>query len=123
MNVFEKTSSIPVSPKELFDYHNCPGALERLLPPWREVQVLERSGTIRNGDRVKVRVHIAPFARTITALHRDFIEGRQFVDEQESGPFATWKHTHQFLADINSSSILSDRIEYRLPGGPVCNRV
>jgi uncharacterized protein (TIGR01777 family) len=123
MNVFEKSSSIPVSSKELFTYHDRPGALERLLPPWRDFEVIERSGGIRDGGRVKVRMRIGPFSREVTALHHDFIDGKQFVDEQESGPFAVWKHTHQFLAETNNSSTLLDRIEYRLPGGIVCNRV
>src|SRR5690349_8526201 len=104
MNVFEKSSSIPVSAKELFDYHDRPGALERLLPPWRDFEIIERSGGIRDGGWVKVRMHIGPFSRTVTALHHDFIDGKQFVDEQESGPFAGWKHTHRFLAETNNSS-------------------
>jgi uncharacterized protein (TIGR01777 family) len=123
MNVFEKSSSVPVSAKELFDYHDRPGALERLLPPWRDIEVLEKSGGIRDGGRVKARMRIGPFASTGTALHHDFIEGKQFVDEQENGPFAAWKHTHRFVAETNDNSILSDRIEYQLPGGAVGNTV
>jgi uncharacterized protein (TIGR01777 family) len=123
MKAFEKSSSIPVSSKELFDYHDRPGALERLLPPWRDAEVLDRSGGIRNGGRVKVRMRIRPVTRTLTALHHDFIEGKQFVDEQESGPFAAWKHTHRFVPETSNSSVLTDHIEYRLPGGAVGNAV
>jgi ligand-binding SRPBCC domain-containing protein len=39
-----------------------------------------------------------------------------FHDVMEGGPFPTWEHTHRFFAD-GEGTIVSDRVEYELPGG------
>jgi ligand-binding SRPBCC domain-containing protein len=59
---------------------------------------------------------------------------RRFTDEQESGPFASWKHEHIFeegVADIEgarsgsrlkprqSGTWVRDRVQYSLPLGPL----
>jgi ligand-binding SRPBCC domain-containing protein len=38
----------------------------------------------------------------------------------EYGPFERWVHTHRFFAD-DYETIISDRVEYRLPGGRLGN--
>ncbi|HKJ01955.1 MAG TPA: hypothetical protein VJ997_05855, partial [Longimicrobiales bacterium] len=45
---------------EVFAWHERPGALERLTPPWANVEVEERHGGIRDGARVVLRVHQGP---------------------------------------------------------------
>src|SRR6185503_8062372 len=42
----------------------------------------------------------------------------QFRDEQVHGPFARWVHTHRVEPD-GADSMLEDRIEWALPGGPI----
>jgi ligand-binding SRPBCC domain-containing protein len=39
-----------------------------------------------------------------------------------SGPFAEWIHRHEFEA-LGQSTRLTDRIQYRLPGGTWTNRL
>lgn len=53
------------------------------------------------------------------AVHRDCVEGRQFRDEQEEGPFARWVHTHRIEPDGPHACVLEDRVEYALPLGAV----
>ena len=45
----ERTSTLPVSAEEAFAWHEREGAFERLSPPWERLEVLERSGGIRDG--------------------------------------------------------------------------
>ena len=46
---FTYQEEIPdIGPEEVFDWHERPGALERLTPPWGNVEVLSRSGGIRD---------------------------------------------------------------------------
>lgn len=44
--------------------------------------------------------------------------GVRFVDEQESGPYALWRHTHSFAPE-GTGTIMSDVVEYALPLGPL----
>ena len=48
--------------------------------------------------------------------------GVRFVDEQESGPYALWRHTHDFEAEGERSTIVRDVVEYAVPFG-VAGRV
>ena len=113
--VIERSVTLPVGAEEAFAWHERPGALERLIPPWERVEVLERSGGITDGARVVVRVHDGPVALRWVARHRDYQAGRRFVDEQVEGPFARWVHTHPFEPQGPTSCRLTDRIEFILP--------
>jgi len=120
MPIFEKRSTLPVPVEELFAYHARPGAIQRLIPPWQAVKMLENSGHIRDGARMVIQMKLGPFKKNWVALHHDYVEGRQFCDRQVSGPFAKWDHTHQFEAgDAPGTSTLTDHIEYELPMGPI----
>jgi ligand-binding SRPBCC domain-containing protein len=54
---------------------------------------------------------------TWVAVHTEYDPPRLFVDLQESGPFASWRHRHQFLPDGQGGTILRDEVEYELPAG------
>jgi ligand-binding SRPBCC domain-containing protein len=44
--------------------------------------------------------------------------GVRFVDEQESGPYAFWRHTHAFEA-AGAATLVRDLVEYDEPLGPL----
>ena len=44
--------------------------------------------------------------------------GVRFVDEQESGPYAFWRHSHTFEAG-GTSTLIADRVDYLEPFGPI----
>ena len=117
MPLFERESIIPVPVKELFAWHNRPLVFERLTPPWEKIRVVEKQGGVENGSRLVLEIRQGPFRRRWVAVHRDFVEGRQFCDEQVQGPFAQWVHTHQFFPEGENASLLKDHIEYRAPLG------
>ena len=119
MPVFVERSEIAASDEELFRWHERPGAFERLAPPWNPPRVVERQGTIRDGDRLVFEMGGPPFRQRWVAVHRDFEQGRGFVDEQERGPFARWVHAHRFLSLGSDRSTLEDQVEYELPFGAV----
>lgn len=117
MPVFEYTTSLPASPTEVFDWHMRPGAFERLSPPWESIQVSDRKGTVLDGGRITLRI-CKGVCLTWTLQHKDIEPGRQFVDEQISGPWRRWRHTHRFLPTDDGGCTIHDRIEYELPLGP-----
>ena len=122
---FVMKSRFPHPAAELFAWHERPGAFERLNPPWDPVRVISSDPGVRDGSRVRLRAGLAPFGPLAvfslhwTLEHSGYIAGRQFRDEQVSGPFARWRHTHLAEPDGPDASWLEDRIEYELPLGPL----
>lgn len=102
---------------DVFDWHKRPGAFERLLPPWESVEVIERTGGIKDGDRVTVLSRVGPMSTRWVVEHRDYVEGVQFRDVQITGPFRRWEHTHRVVPDGAEACTLEDDISYELPFG------
>ena len=119
MPSFTKKSHLSASPEVVFGYHEQPGAFQRLTPPWEPVEMTERTGTIRDGDRATLCIKQGPISLKWVAEHRDYIPNEQFKDVALSGPFPKWEHTHRVTPGEDGGSILTDSIDYRLPGGPV----
>ena len=105
------------APEDVFAWHERPGALERLTPPWARVDVEHKDGGIRDGARVVLRVHQGPASFRWELRHRDFEPGRRFRDEQVSGPLKSWVHTHRFLPHDGGGTLLEDEIELEAPLG------
>jgi len=114
--VYERSSTMPVPVGELYSWHARPGAFERLAPPWQRLRVVERAGTIADDDRLVMQASFGPVRMRWVAVHRDHVPGRQFVDVQEKGPFALWRHRHRFEPESDDRSTLRDTVEYELPG-------
>jgi len=116
MSRFEMTSELPCSADQAYAWHARPGAFERLTPPWESVRVVERHGGL-DGGTVVLDVPVGPTRQRWVARHRDAIPGRQFIDEQIEGPFASWVHTHLFAPIAPGRTSYTDRIDYTLPFG------
>nr|WP_321465415.1 TIGR01777 family oxidoreductase [uncultured Desulfobulbus sp.] len=112
---FRYASLFPCTARELYDWHSRPGALERLIPPWENTQVIKRSGTIDPGGEVVLRLHAGPVPYAWHARHIENVPGVMFRDIQERGPFASWTHTHRF-SETTEGALLEDEIEFALPG-------
>jgi uncharacterized protein len=115
--LFVASSKIDASAERVFAFHESPGALQRLTPPWEPVEFLERPANIKDGARAVLRVGPWPFRQRWVLEHRGYVAGREFSDVQISGPFRSWKHTHRMMPLSPSACLLEDRIEYELPFG------
>lgn len=109
---------LETTPDLLFSWHARPGAFDRLRPPWQRLEITQPA-PLENGSRVKLRLKKGPVWLSWTAEHRDVVEGQGFTDFQKKGPFALWHHRHEFEAAPGGGTLLRDRIEYALPGGPL----
>lgn len=115
--IFEKSLRLPVAAAEAFAWHERPGALDRLIPPWESVHVEDRGQGVRDGSVVKLIARLGPLRLSWLAEHHDYDAGHSFRDTQRSGPFAAWEHLHRFESNSVGRGTLEDHIEYRLPGG------
>ena len=117
MEIFERRVTLPASAQAVFDWHARPGAFERLVPPWEQVELISQTGGIRDGARVEVQIRIGPIRKRWTAEHCGYVPNQQFQDIQRGGPFAHFEHTHRISPQSEQSCELEDHIEYCLPLG------
>jgi ligand-binding SRPBCC domain-containing protein len=116
-NVFIKSTKIPATNKDAFDYHAREGALERLVPPWSIFKVTSHEGDIRDGAISTFKVSLWPISFKWTAAHFGYLQDRQFQDKMVKGPFQRWIHTHSFIPDEICHCIMEDKIAYSPPFG------
>ncbi len=114
---FIKESRLASTPEAVFAFHESPGALQSLIPPWEKVVVAEGGGSIRPGSRVILKTYLGPIPLKWVAEHTEYDPPHLFADRQVSGPFAKWNHRHCILDDGQGGSILRDEVEYQLPLG------
>lgn len=117
MQTFRYESELPASVDAVFEWHKQPDAFEKLNPPWQPVELVEKTGTIRDGDELKFRLRLGPIPLIWHARHHDYVEGQQFCDTQVSGPFAKWVHTHRFEPTAAGGCRMVDEVQYKLPMG------
>ena len=108
MSRFRARSGFDVPASDLWDWHLRRGAFERLNPGWEPAEVVDRGAGVAEGSTVVLHVRMGPLRRRWVAHHHGLVEGREFRDDQVSGPFARWTHTHRFLPAEGGGATLSD---------------
>lgn len=116
---FNHQSTFPVDLDALFGWHERPGALERLIPPWDPLRVISKDNHIREGARVVLRMKAGPLPIAWWARHTGYEHNVFFRDEQERGPFRKFIHTHRFRSLSDNQSSLEDSIDFELPLGSI----
>jgi ligand-binding SRPBCC domain-containing protein len=118
---FQASTFIAAPVETVWDFHEAPGAFERLAPPWQKVTVISKKGGIEVGAEVIVSVPIlGPIRSRWHARHVFYEKPHLFVDEQVSGPFAYWRHEHR-MEPCEGGTQLIDTLRYALPGGAIVN--
>ncbi len=112
-------SEQPASREALYTWHARPGAVERLLPPWMELELLEREGA-GEGDRVVLDCRVGPRRIRWVARHEAPAPPARIALTQEEGPFASWRRTQSFA----EGGAMEDRVRYEPPlGGLIAGRI
>ena len=115
--IFERTTIINAPLERVFDFFSRPENLVLLTPPALGFVIVERpDGPLQSGSRIVYRIRVAGIPLKWVTNIVAFDPGRSFVDDQASGPYRKWVHTHTFTAR-GSSVEMGDRVEYELPFG------
>ena len=118
MPTFLSSVVVQAPVETVFSFHEREDALRLLSPAFPPVRVIQKTGGLQPGSRVELK--IGPIRWS--ALHTAYQKNRFFEDQQVRGPFAQWIHRHEFEAAGNATR-LTDRIEFKLPGGVWINRL
>jgi ligand-binding SRPBCC domain-containing protein len=125
--VYETLLDAPLA--EVWAWHMNPRqAFAALAPPDGDVRIEQLDEPMADGSRLCFSAR-GLLGRRIAwvARHEDvrpphpvaFGEEARFVDVQERGPFAAWRHEHDFEHAGLKQTRLIDRVVYRLPLHPI----
>ncbi len=104
---------------EVFSFFSDASNLEALTPPFLRFRILTPMPMeLRAGSQLDYRLSLFGVPVRWRTRITDWQSGTRFVDEQESGPYALWRHTHEFEAR-GSSTLMLDVVDYSEPLGPV----
>lgn len=111
-------SRLPVTADELFEFHMNIESLEAISPPLAPFAVISEPKRAEAGDVQVFRLGNGPLTTLWEERITKVVPGRLLEDVQESGPFRSWRHQHQFLAD-GDGAVLKDVVRFRLLPTPV----
>lgn len=112
---FVKESVIKASPERVFAFHELPDAIERLVPPWENVTIVQKADIAKVGSQAILEQKILGIVPSRwVAEHTVYDPPHLFEDIQISGPFASWRHRH-IIEPHPEGAILRDEIEFEPP--------
>ena len=114
---FIKESVIKASPQRVFSFHEMPDAIERLMPPWEDANVIQKADMSVVGSRAIIETKIFGLIPVRwVAEHTVYDPPCVFEDVQIEGPFSSWVHRH-IVEPHADGATLRDEIEFRPPLG------
>ena len=110
VQTYERSTVLPHSLERVFAWHQTAASFERLLPPSPPMELLERTGTIRDGDRATFRVGVGPFGFRGTVEYDGYRPLAEFGNRHVGGPHRSLRHRHLFRPTGEASCELTERI-------------
>jgi len=110
------TSRIAAPLDDVYGWHEQPGALKRLMPPWMRPHVRQEAESLRDGTSVVSLYRLLTWRAQ--HLPEAFDPPRTFADELVAGFGRTplrWHHTHQFDNVDDAESRVTDRLVTNVP--------
>lgn len=119
VHVLRATTRIARPRDEVFPFFADAGNLERITPPELRFRVVTPTPIeMRVGTLIEYRLGLwGPtfgWRTEITAWDPP----HTFTDSQLRGPYHTWIHRHDFVAD-GDATVMTDEVRYRLPLWPL----
>jgi ligand-binding SRPBCC domain-containing protein len=121
VHLLEREQFLPVDVEEAWAFFSSPLNLARITPP--DLGLVIRAPfdarPLHTGQRITYTVRPIlgiplTWVTLITTVERPYC----FVDTQERGPYAHWRHTHTFTS-LPGGTHIHDRVDYELPLGPI----
>lgn len=120
VHTLERTQIVRRPVSETFNFFADPHNLKRLTPEYLGFKFLEPPPVrLQTGSAIdyQIRLYGVPIHwRTRIEL---VDAPRKFVDVQEKGPYALWRHRHMFSDAGHGRTEVKDFVEYALPLWPL----
>lgn len=120
VHLLERRQRVKLPIDQAFAFYGDARNLELITPPWLSFEVTTPApiemgvGTL---IEYRLKLHRMP-VRWRTRIET-WEPPRRFVDLQIKGPYSLWEHTHTFEQDGPGATVISDRVRYSIPFGPL----
>lgn len=127
MAIYERTTWIDASLRDVWAFHTSMEGLVTLTPDWMNLRIESVTGppgssavdSLPTGTDVHLSIRvfdIGPRHSWTSRIVERGIDERSgmFQDRMIDGPFPRWIHTHRFYRERSGTRII-DSVEYRLP--------
>ena len=117
-HVFRSTTRVARPLDEVFEFFSNAANLEAITPPELRFRILTPSPiAMREGTRIDYELRLMGVRFKWQTLITVWDPPHRFVDEQLSGPYRQWIHTHTFASD-GAGTLIEDEVRWRLPMFP-----
>jgi len=111
---------VPISILEAFDFFSDPRNLERLTPDLVHFQFLKPPpDKVSPGTILEYRLRLYGLPVKWRTRIEIVEPPTRFVDVQDKGPYAMWRHTHSFREVDAGHTEIRDQVEFAMPLGPL----
>lgn len=118
IHVLNLTLNVPAGIDEVFGFMANIGKLEQVTPPDLHFDVLTPHSTqFAKGIELEYRLRAFGFPLSWRSRITQWEPPHMFADEQVSGPYSIWRHTHRFEENAGVTT-MTDEIQYELPFSP-----
>jgi hypothetical protein len=115
----ERTLRVERPRDEVFAFFGDASNLEAITPAFLRFRILTPAPVeMRPGARIDYALSLFGVPLRWRTRITAWEPGVRFVDEQESGPYALWRHTHEFES-VGEATVVRDVVEYAVPLGPL----
>jgi uncharacterized protein len=116
---FRRETIVAAPRPDVFAFFSDPRNLARITPPSLGFEIVRMPDrALRAGDRIDYVIRLlgipVRWRTVITVWEPD----HRFVDEQERGPYRSWRHEH-VLTDMGTRTLMVDQVDYRVPLGVI----
>ncbi len=119
IHVLERAQLVPRPRAEVFAFFSDAHNLEAITPGFLRFRITTPDPiAMHAGTRIDYRLSLFGVPFSWRTRIEEVVPGESFVDVQLAGPYRRWRHTHRF-ADAPGCTLVTDRVEYELPLGPV----
>ena len=118
-HILRTSMSLPLKQEEVFEFFAEAANLERITPPELRFRIVTPQPIeMKAGALIEYRLRLFLFGFRWRTRIADWNPPQRFVNEQLSGPYRQWIHTHSFRQQ-DGATIVEDEVRYRLPLFPL----